>query len=235
MTTPHQTRRETTYDGIWLMVIAGAGLVSLLALFGIGYLLFGPRPDPIANTTQAILDADQDPEQKLLLAADPLTIEQTPYTWTIAPRASYRITARIIRSKQYTTDWMASVSPIDLALGWGDLSETTFDDQLNWRQSGRWYFYSWRGDPPLSASYLRTHSANVHIIPANENLELAIKRLQVNDVVYLEGVLVDLEKSQEGMSSPQSSYTSLTRTDQGGGSCEIMYVQRLVVGEAEYR
>jgi hypothetical protein len=49
----------------------------------------------------------------------------------------------------------------------------------------------------------------------------------------MEGLLVGVEGGRG--SETQLVRTSLTRTDSGAGACEILYVQRLVVGQREYR
>lgn len=115
-------------------------------------------------------------------------------------------------------------------MGWGELSNPDVDEWLNWKQSGRAVYTSWVGRSSFPDNYIREHSANVHIIPATDNLELALKSVSTNDLVLLEGLLVDVEGGTAGKT--QLVPTSLSRTDEG---CEILYVERLVVAGMEYR
>jgi len=150
----------------------------------------------------------------------------------MSPQASYQISARILGNKRYS-DWQSSVIPRDLALGWGDMSDPAVDEWIHWWQSDRWYHYEWDSEPPYSLSYIASHTANVHIIPATDNLEKALRQVRESDLVYLEGYLVDLQVrdgSREGRVS-----TSLTREDKGAGACEILYVERLILDGQLYK
>jgi hypothetical protein len=125
-------------------------------------------------------------------------------------------------------DWLTHLVPFDLALGWGMLSEPIADQWIRWWQADRWYFYHYQ--PPtagmqLPAHYIRDHSANVHIIPATPALEAAIRQLERNDVVLMQGLLVDMAAVQAGQSV--AFRTSLSRTDANANSCEIFYVTQL--------
>lgn len=240
MSTKFQTRQHFTEDTLWLVVAIWAVLVAFFALLGIGSLLLksptqSSPPRAIGVTTQQSIDATQEPVQNYLPTPKLITIEQSPSTWTLIPRASYRIAARVISARTYSADWWDPVSPMDLALGWGDLSYNSFDSQIQWRQNSRWLFYNWSGELPISTGYIYSHVANVHIIPATDNLRIALTHLKTDDLILLEGLLVDAEKKQGNEPDFQTAVTSLTRTDQGNNSCEIFYVERLVVTGLEYR
>ncbi len=122
--------------------------------------------------------------------------------------------------------------PRDLALGWGEMSEKTVDDAIKWRQSGRWYHYEWNHASPYDGQTIATHSANIHIVPATDNLGKALRTVSKNDMIYLEGYLVDIEADDYGQEG--SIRTSLTREDTGKGACEILYVTRLVIEDRFY-
>jgi hypothetical protein len=206
---------------------------SMAVLFFFGlllfYLLVFSGPEGVA--VQEVIDATAVPVQRDLPTAEPIILDSRGYTWRMVPRAEYRIAARVIGSKSYW-DRQSRFAPLDLALGWGRMSDPAVDDWITWRQSGRAYRYSWTGRLPFEDTTIRDHSANVHVIPAGANLSLALKRLRPNDVVLMEGLLVDVEGGRG--SETQLVRTSLTRTDSGAGACEILYVQRLVVGQREY-
>jgi hypothetical protein len=127
-------------------------------------------------------------------------------------------------------DWQATFTPFDLALAWGKLGVPLVDRWIEWRQADRWYFYHFYQAPlgePSPADYVRDHSANVHVIPATPEVEEAVRQLKPDDIVFLEGMLVDVEAivAEQALSFP----TSLSRTDTGANSCEIFYVERILV------
>ena len=141
-------------------------------------------------------------------------------------RARYDITARVLRKEIYRADGAASLAPVDLAVGWGPLSDSATIDKLEFSQMGR--FFYWKPKEfatfPLDAQALITHAAQMHLIPATKDLESRIKRLRPGQLVTIGGYLVDI-------SGPGGFAwnTSLTRTDTGDGACEIVWVETMEV------
>jgi hypothetical protein len=112
------------------------------------------------------------------------------------------------------------------------MSDQTADDTIQWRQSGSCYHYEWSHASPYDGLTIAAHSANIHIMPATDNLGNALRTIGKNDIIYMEGYLVDIEA--DGYGQEGNIRTSLTREDSGKGACEILYVTRLVVGERFY-
>jgi hypothetical protein len=146
-----------------------------------------------------------------------------PYgRWQLKERARYDITARILGREDYRFDTLADLIPEDLALGWGPMSDNRVLKHFEIAQSAR--FYTWRphGELPIARQQVIEHSANTHVIPANESVRAQLRRLRVGQVVHLSGTLVDGVRD-DGV----FMYSSLTRSDSGAGSCEIVLVQRV--------
>jgi hypothetical protein len=167
--------------------------------------------------------SDSQPASGVLVYGAPLQEEITLEPWedknyTFAPLASYEITARILSKKVYTSDRAAEISPVDLALGWEAMSDTTVLQSLDIKQSGRWYYVSWR-NAPVNADTIIQHSANTHILPATPDVAEAVQALQKNQVVRLRGSLV-LVTAKDGF----LWRSSVTRSDTGNGSCEVFWV-----------
>ena len=143
--------------------------------------------------------------------------------YNITPVADFDIEARVLGRKNYRVDAGAKLSPVDLALGWGPMSDETVLDQIDISQSGR--FYRWRTDVlPIPRQEIEHNSANMHLIPANDAVEDQLKRLRKGQVVRIQGHLVNVDR-EDGW----YWYTSQTRTDTGGGSCELVFVERVAV------
>jgi len=138
---------------------------------------------------------------------------------TITPLARYQITARLLHFKSYVDEWAGNISPFDYALGWGRMSDPTIYQKLNIGQGVRWYTYSWSDEPPIPVDEIVCHSANTHLIPATDELSNRLFYFHTDDVVRLNGYLVQVDGP--GISHWRSS---LSRTDTGNGSCEIMWV-----------
>ncbi len=214
------------------LIAAAFAALSLAAILGF-LLLFQPRSTTVSQEASLLQPMD-DPIQSSVTgeAANPIVWEENGMTWTMQPRASYQIAARVLGNKRYS-DSQSGVAPRDLALAWGDMSDPSVDEWIHWRQSNRWYRYEWDSTPPYSRSYITSHTANVHIIPATDNLDKALRQVEKDDWVYLEGYLVDLQVRDGDRVGHVN--TSLTRDDTGAGACEILYVKRLILDGRLYQ
>ncbi len=142
----------------------------------------------------------------------------------LKPLAIFSIDARVLHRKVYRYDRQAALVPVDLALGWGAMSDQRVLDGLSITQSMRFYWYHWAQQPPISREEIISHSTNVHIIPSTPSIGSRCKSLRNGLLVHLSGDLV--EASGPGISSWRSS---LSRTDSGNGACELMWVRELSI------
>lgn len=160
----------------------------------------------------------QDPEQIPLAGEHPAIPIQG---WTLKPLAGFTLTARILSIARYSGDPTASLSPFDLALGWGPMSDTAVIEKLDISQSNRFYHWRYWGTSPIPEAEITRHSANMHLIPADDTVRDRLTGLRVGSTVKISGYLV--EATHPSASHPWRS--SLTRDDAGPGSCEIIYVK----------
>jgi hypothetical protein len=144
--------------------------------------------------------------------------------WTLKPRARYDITARILSTERYRFDRLAALVPEDLALGWGPMSDSRVLATLDISQSGRFYWWRPHADTPVAPETVITHSANTHVIPADEQIGKVLARLRVGDVVRLTGTLVDGTRDDGAW-----IHTSLSRSDSGAGACEVLLVETVEI------
>jgi hypothetical protein len=136
--------------------------------------------------------------------------------------AHFALDARVLHRKTYRYDPQAALAPIDLAVGWGSMSDQSVLDQLQVSQSRRFFWYEWAGQPPLDPNEIVTHATNLHLIPANSDIEGACKSLHGGELIRLQGLLV--EATGPGIGTWRSS---LMRTDSGNGACELVWVEQL--------
>ncbi|HJU25601.1 MAG TPA: hypothetical protein VJ722_02885 [Rhodanobacteraceae bacterium] len=142
---------------------------------------------------------------------------------TLHPLAKFMVTARVLSRDDYRFDAESDISPMDLALGWGRMSDSAVLHSIEIGQGGR--FYEWQvREFPIPRREIETHSANMHMIPADASVERALKRVRVGDVVTLDGYLVEADKP-----GGWKWRSSLTRQDTGAGACELVYVRSLSV------
>lgn len=144
--------------------------------------------------------------------------------YTLEPLANFEIEARVLRTENYRLGREAELSPLDFALGWGAMSDSAVIAQLNISQSGRFYYYQWQNEPPIPAGEIAIRSANMHLIPANADIEARMKAVRVGQVVRMRGQLVEARAS-DGW----KWRSSLTRNDTGAGACELIRVESLSI------
>ena len=119
------------------------------------------------------------------------------------------------------------LSPIDVALAWGDVAEYNDRIDFNWSQRGRFLYWNVKKASDLElvgdvASVTRQVSNN-HLIPANPDIRSQIKRILPGDHIKLVGYLVDVDSfGKDGANF--CWYSSTVRNDTGDGSCELIFV-----------
>jgi hypothetical protein len=142
--------------------------------------------------------------------------------YKITALATFDITARVISREHYHLDRESDLAPVDLALGWGPMSDTAVLKQFSFSQDHRFYFYHWSGSPPIPAGEIVTHSANMHLIPATGSVAKRLSSVRTGNLVHFKGYLVRVE-APDGW----RWVSSLTRTDTGAGACELVWVEDL--------
>jgi hypothetical protein len=190
--------------------LAGLALAALLA----GWALW---PAGAVSTPPGVL-AEADPAQA---ACDPQAWDVNGYK--VSALASFSMKARVLSTERYRFDREADLVPEDVAFGWGQMSDRSVLEKLDIGQSGRWYHWSCQ-EFPISRGNIETHSANMHLIPADGEVRRAVLSLREGQVVSLDGFLVRAD-------SPDGWHwiSSLSRNDTGAGACELVYVQRIAV------
>jgi hypothetical protein len=161
----------------------------------------------------------------ILAPLDPRQTEpEAPAAWTYREHrftslARFELRARVLAVERYRFDRAAELSPVDFALGWGPMSDSRILEAITIRQQDRWYFWS-SPELPIPASEVISHSANMHLIPATRGVERRLLSVRQGQVVELRGQLVRAD-GKDGWHWA----SSLSRTDTGDGSCEVIWVE----------
>ena len=141
--------------------------------------------------------------------------------YQITPLAAFEIEARVLSTKRYYSGRQADLSPIDLALGWGPMSDESILKDIDVRQSNRFYFWKVK-QFPIPRREIQNNSANMHIIPADKHVKERLKEIRKGHLVRFIGFLVRVD-SQDNWHWK----SSLTRKDTGNGACELIWVEEL--------
>ena len=138
--------------------------------------------------------------------------------YKITPLADFHLKARVLSLDWYHMDRESDLAPVDLALGWSEMSDQANLDKIDISQGNRWYHWSTKHFP-IPRRAIETESANMHIIPADEQIEDALDNIVKGNIIELTGYLVFIE-GKDGWKWK----SSLTRNDTGGGACEVIWV-----------
>ncbi|TCO43322.1 hypothetical protein EV148_101746 [Dokdonella fugitiva] len=171
---------------------------------------------PVAHAAGVLVDSaprQTDP-------VDPTPLRHGDYL--LQPLADFTIEARVLSREDYRFDEGASLSPTDLALGWGRMSDSAVIDKLDIRQSVRFFTWHWRDAQALAPAEVVRSATNLHAIPADAAIARALARVRVGEIVELRGRLVEASRA-DGW----HWRSSLSRDDSGAGACELMLVEAI--------
>lgn len=142
--------------------------------------------------------------------------------YLIEPVARFEVEARVLGTERYRMGREADLSPMDLALGWGPMSDQSVLDHFRITQFRRYYY--WQTDRmPIPRGDVVRHSSNMHLIPADDEVRENLLRVRNGEIVRFEGYLVRIRASDGWRWN-----TSTSRTDTGNGACELIWVEQLV-------
>ena len=191
-------------------------LFILLVGFG-GYQYSQTRPVTVTQTGAIVAE----PPYQIPVESPPrLALDN----YHVEPLAEFSIEARVLATERYRLGRESEISPVDFALGWGAMSDSAVLDRIAISQHGRFYF--WHVDEfPIPREEIESHSANMHMIPANASVARRLKEIRPGQIVRLQGYLVAIS-ADDGW----KWRSSLSRTDTGNGACELVWVESVEIG-----
>ncbi|MEO6871642.1 MAG: hypothetical protein ABI233_05415 [Chthoniobacterales bacterium] len=191
--------------------------VSLIAVVALAWFAYGRMTAPITYPPGVLVAAE--PSQTALTPND------APFEtgkFHLQPLAHFTLDARVLHRKIYRYDRPSALVPVDLAVGWGAMSNQAVLDHLELSQSARFFWYEWRKQPPIPESEIIAHATNLHLIPSSLAIAKRCKQLRAGVLIHLRGLLVEATGPEIG-----TWRSSLSRTDTGNGACELVWVEEL--------
>jgi len=150
--------------------------------------------------------------------------------YRIMPRFKWDESARVMSEEPYSAGAAGALIPVDWVLAWGPVLGPPYAGRIHYTQLTRFYLWG-TSDGSLDRGTIVTHTANTHVIPATARLRRAATSVRRGDDVRLEGWLVDVD----GIDNPSFHWkTSISRSDEGPGGCETVYLTRLTVDTRAY-
>ncbi|MBB6094547.1 hypothetical protein HNQ60_003434 [Povalibacter uvarum] len=161
------------------------------------------------------------PEEPIQMAAETAPFDHGDYR--VAPRARYDITARVLSVEPYRVDGGAGIAPIDFAVGWGPMSDSTVLDHFRVTQGSR-FFTIYPDEEAIDLPTALRSAANMHLIPGSAQVREQLESTRAGNIVRLQGMLVNVSRA-DGFTWE----TSLSRNDTGAGACELFFVEQVEV------
>jgi hypothetical protein len=213
----------------------------------------------ISTTTSNPIDTSKDPLQQNLIQRQIIKYQGDKDAYGLETFATYSISGMVVAKN--TNFWFRDIDKslfddvalMDVGLAWGDwANENTIKKNAKFKSSktlgsARMLETSALPSHTIAFDYMREHSSHTHLIPKDINVMSALLTLHKYENVKLDGYLVDVL-----LPKGYTAYTSDTRDDTdptsrgiqilmdensagGGGSCEIMYVTQVQIGNNIYR
>lgn len=209
--------------------------LMVLAVFALlVYLLYAKVwQRPAASERGEAIDVVAEPVQQPLPARQVVEIVRDGTHYRVEQHHRYEISGEVLASASYPLFFSSDFFVVDLGLIWGERREE-LKQRYSFQQGGRWLF--WRSDGPVSDAerrYITAHISNNHLVAAEgrPNLEKAIRWAAPGDFVRIRGFLIDIV----GAGDQRVARSSVLRTDQGDGACEVIWVEELQIGDKIYR
>ena len=195
-------------------------------------IVLAAQPTRQANATQSI------PAPDVSINAAPLQQQSNRTHWQhgiyqIKALADFHLQARILSTKHYQSGGEYALSPVDFVLGWQKMADDNFLRKVTIKHLHRSYRYHYRyphrrynqrQNKTIMHQTVSTQSANMHMIPANKEVEKKLLSAQVDDIITLHGHLVHI-RHKNGWKWT----SSLSRSDTGKNACEVVWVEKITV------
>jgi hypothetical protein len=190
---------------------------SFIVLVVVAWFVYGRINAPITYPPGVLIAGE--PLQR---GALPVDVPFDYGNFHLKPLAQFVLDARVLHEKTYHFDRSAALVPVDLAVGWGPMSDQAVLDKLQISQSARFFYYEYQGQPPIPREEIIAHATNLHLIPSTDAIATQCKSLRTGELIHLTGLLVEATGPKIG-----TWRSSLSRTDTGNGACELVWVEEL--------
>ncbi|MEM9318913.1 MAG: hypothetical protein AAGA70_07880 [Pseudomonadota bacterium] len=134
----------------------------------------------------------------------------------------YVLEGRVVTRREYRHDPTSDISPLDLGIVWGSLSDRT--EEFEFRNGQRAVFYTPLPGIELPVDW-EQQITNNHLIPATPEIDSALMAVELGQRIRVSGYLVEV--NAEGLATWRSS----TRRDDNTiiGGCEIILVSNIEI------
>jgi len=201
----------------------------LFLVCAVTYGLAISKVSQLPKSSEIKVPLSEDPVQQIIRGKEPFTLDYRSSNYSVEPVANYEISGMIVSHNDigsfddiyHTSD---SVDVRDLCLIWGQNIED--DNHLSFDFKNEPFSCHINQKDYNSPGEFRIENlSNNHLLVSSEKIREQIYTLNPGDQVRLKGMLVNYSAS----GSDFTRRSSLVRTDDGNGACEVMLVEELQV------
>lgn len=185
-------------------------------------------------------DLIPEPEQNRLKDTEEIVVGHYGIKFTIEKLAEYDITGKVEAIKDYSTSAFVIdttgrkalnlMSPRDITLSWGEIALKENNGHIYCDQYEGGYRYvmikwdSWL-EKKFTRSKILSSVSNNHVITLDKNAKKALMKVKEGQIMRIIGHLVYVEGSDGTTWGP----SSMSRTDSGMHSCEIVLADKIII------
>lgn len=161
------------------------GILIALVVLGIWfYETIRPEPQPPGVLAEA------PPSIVVLDGAQAPTFTREGYR--LVGLAKFEAKARVLGVERYAGERDTQVAPLDIALGWARMSDSTNLRNVDVAQAKREVLYK-SYDPALPDSEVQASVFNIHVIASDPEVDKKLRALRTGHLVELNGYLVEAQ------------------------------------------
>lgn len=195
-------------------------LVSSLFVTGIAYFKRATLPERSKISAELRTDPIQ-----TTTTQKPFSFKYLGDEYLVSPQANYEIKGLLVTHNDITSFWDMyhdenSVDIKDFCLIWGQNVQNEIYNKVKfWSESVSCHYQI--NDSDTYEDFRGDQLSNNHLLSDSEAVRKKIKLARIGDQVELSGYLVNYSSANHPGFVRESS---LVRTDEGGGACEVFYV-----------
>ena len=191
--------------------------------------------DRLATVDDIHPEALRQPVQTPVKSPEKIEFTRNGYAYTVTPLFDYTMAGLVVHRLDYSwfsIDRGERTFALDIGVIWGsNLSNRVHQAKsIRFSQDSRFCFVQWHGQVPFVMSEL----SNNHLLVDRDDVERKVKQIQTADQIRLRGKLVNVTARRI---TPGGRYdsdefvwkSSTTRADTGGGACETILVEDVVI------
>ena len=205
-------------------VVKLSALALLVSLTGFGVSWYRSRLPPVAAATNALA---KDPSQTAT-NAKPFQVTKGGASYQIEPLFDYDVSGLVVTDHDSAsfldvTHALAKdfLNTKDICLVWGENASRGNLDRFTFT-SGDFTCFFRTNDNDAYRTFRLDQIGNNHVLPADEEIERALRNVEIGDEIRMSGQLV-----RYNVDGGPFRTSSTTRTDTGNGACEVLYVTRI--------